>query len=50
MPERDKCDVYGNLLAYEIGRKLWTIVSLQFYLDFQVCFSDWAYLPPPPTN
>lgn len=49
MPELEKCDRYGNVLAYEKNRNIWTVVSLQFYLDYQMCYSGWAYLPPEPT-
>lgn len=48
MPDKKLCDKYGNLLVYEKNRKIWSIVSYQFYLDYAVCFEQWAYLPKEP--
>lgn len=47
-PVREKCDRDGNLLAWSKTKRQWDIVALQFFLDYRMCYEDWAYLPPPP--
>lgn len=48
LPDKKLCDKYGNLLVYEKNRKIWSIVSYQYYLDYAVCFERWEYLPKEP--
>lgn len=47
-PEQHRCDKFGNLLAWEINKKQWVVVTYTFYMYYKVCYKRWMYLPGDP--
>lgn len=46
LPERNQ--EHENLFVYEVGKKRWTMISLENLINFPQCYSHWAREPAAP--